>query len=179
MKDFINKHCKILLITILLFTTPMCVCGCAQARQEKFITSVDAMTLSFQSYHEGKTVYELAQENGITEIRYYRDVFTDEGFVLTFQKSVDVDMEELIELMNSCGASKWDGFDGKYPYNVLDAGSFSFEATVNGGQTIKAYGYIEKPEGYSEFLSEIIRMFKEAEETSIDKEITPDEMSQN
>ena len=179
MKDFINKHCKILLITILLFTTPMCVCGCAQARQEKFITSVDAMTLSFQSYHEGKTVYELAQENDITEIRYYRDVFTDEGFVLTFQKSVDVDMEELIELMNSCGVSKWDGFDGKFPHDVLDAGSFSFEATVNGGQTIKAYGYIEKPEGYSEFLSEIIRMFKEAEETSIDKEITADEMSQN
>ena len=179
MKDFINNHCKILLVTILLITTLMCGCGCAQARQEKFITSVDAMTLSFQSYHEGKTVYELAQENGITEIRYYRDVFTDEGFVLTFQKSVDVDMEELIELMNSCGVSKWDGFDGKYPYNVSDAGSFSFEATVNGGQTINAHGYIKKPKGYSEFFSEIIRMFKEAEETSIDKEITADEMSQN
>ena len=68
MKDFINKHCKLLLVTILLITTLMCGGGCAQARQEKVITSVDAMTLSFQSYHEGETVYELAQENGITEI---------------------------------------------------------------------------------------------------------------
>ncbi|MBQ2943547.1 MAG: hypothetical protein IJD93_02455 [Ruminococcus sp.] len=168
MKNFINKHCKVLLITILLFTTLMNLYGCAQIGQKKVITSVESMTLSFQSYHEGRTVYELTQENGKTELRYYGDVYTEEGFVLEPQKSVVVDTNEFIELMNSCGVLKWDGFNGKYPHNVSDAGSFSFEATVNGGQTINAHGYIKKPKGYSEFFAEIIRMLNETEEISVE-----------
>ena len=82
---------------------------------------------------------------------------------LVLESSVPCDAQTMIELMNTCGILRWNGFHGKHPKNVSDGIMFRFEATVNGGQGIFADGSENFPKGYREFVRALDSMLAESE----------------
>lgn len=162
MKNFIITYWnKLLLITIMMFTALIGLCGCA-GDYKKTVTSVETMTLTLHGMR-GTSVYEIADEAGKTELRRYREIFSSGESILELEKSTVCDTQEFIELMNTCGVIRWDGFHGKHPKNVKDGIMFIFTATVNGGQAICADGSANFPKGYHEFVRELNSMLAECE----------------
>lgn len=158
MKNFTNVFPKIL--AIMMFILLIGLCGCV----DRTVTSVEAMKLSTSSYHSGGTVYEIADKDGKIELCRYRVIYSghEEDFELV--KSAVCDTQEFIDLMNTCGVTRWDGFN-KDSFSVMDGTSFHFSATVNDGQTISAEGYSKFPKGYSDFVGGLESMLEECEET--------------
>lgn len=126
------------------------------------IISVESMTLTLQGMR-GTSVYEIANENGKTELYRYQKVYTGKEDVLKLEKSAVCDTQEFIDLMNSCNVGRWDGFHGKHPKNVNDGIMFDFMADVNGDQTINADGSANFPKGYNEFVAALNKMLAESE----------------
>ena len=155
MKKFIT------LITIMLFTTLIGLCGCA-GDYRKTVTSIESMTLTLQGMR-GANVYEIAEVDGKTELRRFRKVYSNVEDILELEASATCDTKDFIELMNNCSVIRWDGFHGKHPKNVMDGIMFDFTATVNGGQTIHADGSANYPKGYNEFVRELNKMLAEYE----------------
>lgn len=132
------------------------LCGCS----EKTVTSVESMRLSTNSYNSGGTVYEISNKDGKIELCRYHIVYSgaDEDFKL--EQSAICDTQEFCELMNTCGVTRWNGFN-KDDWGVLDGTSFSFTAAINEGETISADGYAEFPKGYSEFVAGLENLIEE------------------
>jgi len=152
-----------LLITIMIFTTLFGLFGCAE-RNQKTVISFETMTLTLHGMR-GSFVYELETKDDKTELRRYREAFSNRETVQELEQSTVCDTQTLIELMNTCGVIRWDGFHGKHPKNVCDGIMFHFTASVNGGQTIRADGSANFPKGYHEFVRELNRMLAESENT--------------
>ena len=156
MKKFIT------LITIMLFTTLIGLCGCA-GDYRKTVTSIEAMTLTLQGMR-GTSVYEIAEVDGKTELRRFKKVYSTGEDILELEASATCDTKDFIELMNNCSVIRWDGFHGKHPKNVMDGIMFDFRATVNDGQEIHADGSENFPKGYHNFVRELNKILTEHED---------------
>ncbi len=156
MKKAIRNYGKLSLRILLLTAVALIgLSGCAWG-SKKTVTSVETMTLTLRGMR-GVYVYTLVDN----ELRYYREVYEGEETVLKLEKQVACDAQTIVRLMNTCGVMRWDGFHGKHPSNVSDGIMFNFEATVNGGQTIRADGSANFPKGYREFVRELNTMLAE------------------
>ena len=100
MKKFIT------LITTILFTTLIGLCGCA-GDYRKTVTSIEAMTLTLQGMR-GANVYEIAEVDGKTELRRFRKVYSKGEDILELEASATCDTKDFIELMNNCSVIRWD-----------------------------------------------------------------------
>lgn len=125
------------------------------------IASVENMTLSLHGMR-GSHVYKWEPEGGSRELRRYREVYSDGEDGLELEKSEPCSPRKMIDLMNTCGILRWDGFYGEHPKNVRDGIMFRFEATVNGGQTVKAEGSENFPKGYRDFVRALDAMLAES-----------------
>ena len=114
----------------------------------KRIVSVETMTLILYGMR-GSHVYKFDGEDGL---RRYRKIYSDGEDWLELEKSVPCSTQTMIDLTNTCGILRWDGFYGEHPMNVCDGIMFRFEATVNGTQTVKAEGAENFPKGYRDFV---------------------------
>ena len=141
---------KRIYITVMVFTMLFGLFGCA-GNAKKVITSVEEMTLTLRGMR-GSYVYKIVCESDKPELRLYREVFSGEDTILELEKKAVPDTQVILDLMNSCGILRWDGFHGKHPKNVQDGIMFTFSAAVNGGQTIRADGSANFPKGYHEFI---------------------------
>ncbi len=70
--------------------------------------------------------------------------------VLDAEKTLD--LSDVLEVLNNCEMTKWNGFNGKHPKGVCDGDMFSLEAIVNGGIEISASGSANFPNHYHEFV---------------------------
>lgn len=154
MRIFKNKYGKVLLlVTTMIFTSLFRLCGCVGDYKKK-ITSVETMTLTIHRMRDSY-VYKIANANKYTELKRYKEVFSNGKSSLELEKSVICDTQVFIELMNTCGVLYWDGFRGKHPKNVHDGTMFNFTATINDDHTIRADGSENFPKGYHKFVSEL------------------------
>ena len=154
MKRFIT------LITTIVLSASIGLCGCADYCR-KTITSIETMTLTLQGMRFCN-VYEITNEEGKTELRRSRKVYSYGAD--TPEPSVVCDITDFIEIMNACGVICWDGFHGKHPKNVKDGIMFDFRATVNDGQEIHADGSENFPKGYHDFVRELNKILTEHED---------------
>jgi len=149
-----------ILITVMVLTMLFLLFGC-DGGSKKTVTSVETMTLTVQGMR-GTAVYELAVESEKTELRRYRESFSDGEAVLNLEKAVSCDTQTMVELMNTCGVIRWDGFHGKHPKNVHDGDMFVFEASVNQGLAVYADGSANYPKGYRDFVRALDQMLSES-----------------
>ena len=133
--------------------------GCGKGPQ-KTVTSAETMTLTLRGMRGG---YVYKFEGDVTELRRYRETYRGGEDELVLESSVPCGAQTMIELMNTCGILRWNGFHGKHPKNVSDGIMFRFEATVNGGQEIFADGSENFPKGYREFVRALNSMLAESE----------------
>lgn len=95
--------------------------------------------------------YEIAREGADCEIAVYnilRQKGEDERVRLA---GIRLPASAVVSLFNRHGLSGWDGFVGPHPEDVLDGIMFRFQASVDGGKTIRAEGSENFPEGFSSF----------------------------
>lgn len=149
---------KRILITVMVFTALLGLFGCGN-RTEKTITSIESIMLTLCGMR-GSYVYKFDGEDGLHR---YRKVYSGGEDRLELEKSVPCSMQTMIDLTNTCGILRWNGFHGKHPKNVEDGIMFRFEATVNGGQTVKADGSENFPKGYRDFVRALDAMLAESE----------------
>ena len=145
----------------MVLSTLIGLCGCANDCK-KTITSIEKMTLTLQGMRFCN-VYEITNENGKTELRRFRKVYSNGVDTLELETSAVCDIADFIELMNTCGVIRWDGFHGSHPKNVQDGIMFNFAATVNGDRTVTADGSANYPKGYHEFVRALNMMLAESE----------------
>ncbi len=124
------------------------------------MTAVESVTLT-QHGMRGTTVHEIVCKDGKAEVRLCREGMTDGKKVLVPQACASAEIQTIVGLMNTCGVLSWDGFHGKHPRHVCDGIMFTFTATVNGGQTIRADGSANFPKGYREFVRTLNAMLAE------------------
>ena len=115
------------------------------------------MTLTLRGMRGGH-VYKFEGEGDVTELRRYREIYSNKETELMLEASVSCSEQTMLDLMNKCGILRWNGFHGKHPKNVKDGIMFSFKASVNDGQTISADGSENFPKGYYEFVRTLNEM---------------------
>lgn len=145
----------------MVFTMLLGSFGCG-GEMQKNVTSAGTMTLTLRGMR-GSYVYKF--EGDVTEVRRYREAYRDGEDELVLESTAPCGVQTMIELMNTCGILRWDGFHGKHPKNVSDGIMFCFEATVNGGQIIRAEGSANFPKGYHKFVRALDAMLAEHEKT--------------
>ena len=99
--------------------------------------------------------YEIICRGGETEILLYQIFYANGKDERRLEKSAVVKTEKIIEILNSCGFSGWNGFKGEHPKNVSDGDMFRLEAVINNSEKIYAEGSANFPKGYSEFKKEL------------------------
>ena len=116
--------------------------------------------------------YEILHKDSGSEISdYWMRCASSGGMERELQRRVFCSDSQMLELLNQCDILKWDGFHGKHPRGVLDGEMFSFEATVNGGETIRADGSANFPKNFREFRRAVDQMLSEADnKTTIHQE---------
>ena len=117
------------------------------------ISSVEKLSLKVSGMR-GEVIYELTEKDGRAVLTLYR-VTTYEKLP---EKTVACGTDEILDLLNSCGVIRWNGFHGKHPRGVLDGDMFDFCATVNGEVVIKAEGSACFPNGYRELVRGFVNL---------------------
>ncbi len=102
--------------------------------------------------------YEILCRGDETEISLYHLYYANGKDERRIEKSAVLKTEEMIEILNSCKISGWNGFKGEHPKNVSDGDMFRLEAVINEGERIYAEGSANFPEGYSGFLKELNKL---------------------
>ena len=146
-------------ITAVMLLTSIGLCGCAND-YAKTIVSFETMTLTEKGMRFC-SVYEITNRDGKTEISRFGRVYANGVETLELEASATCDPVDFMELANSCGIIRWDGFHGKHPKHVKDGVMFEFRAAVNDGQEIYADGSQNFPKGYHEFVRELNRILSE------------------
>ena len=144
---------KLLGITIIIFTIIIGMCGCMENCKKK-VVSLESLTLIIREMKDS-FVYEIAAKEEITEILFYREIFSNGETSLELEKKAVCDTKEFIEIMNTYCVMSWDGFHGKHPKYVSDGIMFNFTACVNEGITIHAEGSANFPKDYHDFVREL------------------------
>ena len=116
--------------------------------------------------------YEILHKDSGAEISDYWMRCASSGVMeRELQRRAFCSDSQMLELLNQCDILKWDGFHGKHPRGVLDGEMFSFEATVNGGETIRVDGSANFPKYFREFRRAVDQMLSEADnKTTINQE---------
>lgn len=117
------------------------------------ISSVEKLSLRISGMRS-EVIYEIAENDGHAVLTLYR-VTIDEKIP---EKTVACGTDEILDLLNSCGVIRWNGFHGKHPRDVLDGDMFDFCATVNGEVVIKADGSACFPSGYRELVRGLLNL---------------------
>ena len=102
--------------------------------------------------------YEIICRGDETEILLYQIFYANGKDERRLEKSAVVKTEKIIEILNSCGFSGWNGFKGEHPKNVSDGDMFRLEAVINDSEKIYAEGSANFPKGYSGFLKELNKL---------------------
>ena len=118
------------------------------------ITAFESVLLR-ESTMRGTSEYEIIPDGEKCEVSLYRFRYIDGKEERQLEKSAKCDTQTVIELLNECGVSAWDGFNGAHPRNVKDGTMFRFEANINGGKIIKAEGSANFPRNYGQFTSRV------------------------
>ncbi|MBR3953812.1 MAG: hypothetical protein IKJ82_09460 [Oscillospiraceae bacterium] len=105
--------------------------------------------------------YEIICRSGETEILLYQIFYANGKDERRLEKNAVVKTEKMIEILNSCGFSGWDGFNGEHPKNVSDGDMFRLEAVINDSEKIYAEGSANFPKGYSEFIKELNKLLND------------------
>ena len=157
---------KRILAAVMILTTLLGLFGCTNGMDKtnsiKTITSVETMELTLRGMRGG-TVYKFDTQTDPPELCRCREKYSGTEDFLELEKSIPFSHEMMIELMNTCGIPRWDGFHGAHPKNVSDGIMFRFEASVNGGHTITADGSANFPKGYNEFVRTLDEMLAKGE----------------
>ena len=126
-----------------------------------YITSVQDFTLKISNMRT-TYLYKIRHNDNAQKLERYQEFFVNGEVRFDLEKSSYCTNDEIIELMNNCKVMKWDGFHGKHPKNVSDGTMFSFTATVNDGQIIRADGSQNFPKGYCEFVRALDEMLSDS-----------------
>ena len=102
--------------------------------------------------------YEIICRSEETEISLYKLYYANGKDERRLEKSATLKTEEMIEILNFCKISGWNGFKGEHPKNVSDGDMFRLEAIINDGERIYAEGSANFPKGYIEFIKELNKM---------------------
>ena len=129
--------------------------------RKKAITSFDKVTLSISGMRYSID-YEIIRRDAEAEVTLYGVRYiTGGGRERTPEKTERVPAGKIVELLNECDVMKWDAFHGKHPKKVFDGEMFSFAATVNDGEGIRADGSENFPKNYRKF-KDMIRVILES-----------------
>ena len=112
------------------------------------ITNYERIVLS-ETAMRGKSEYEVVNKGDKAEITFYQYRYSQKEEIKTPEECAECENDEVLNILNECRISKWDGFHGKHPRNVKDGIMFSFEAAVNEGLKIHADGSENFPKNYS------------------------------
>lgn len=116
---------------------------------------------SFETIHlringmRGTREYAIISDGDEAEVSLYKFFYANGKEECRLEKSVTVRTEEMVEIMNFCGFSGWDGFKGEHPKNVSDGDMFRLEAFINENEKIHAEGSANFPKGYREFVQKL------------------------
>ncbi|MBQ7124022.1 MAG: hypothetical protein IJO01_05360 [Oscillospiraceae bacterium] len=105
--------------------------------------------------------YEILCRGGETEVLLYQIFYANGKDERRLEKSAVVKTEEMLETLNSCGFSGWNGFKGEHPKNVSDGDMFRLEAVINDSEKIYAEGSANFPKGYSEFVKKLNKLLND------------------
>ena len=118
--------------------------------------------LSFRlSWMRGITEFEIFCEGETCRVTQYRIFYSGEKKEKEPERQAKVPTHLVLKALNDCGVGCWNGFSGKHPKGVTDGTMFSFEATVNGGEEIRAGGSENFPKGYREWRTALEEMLGE------------------
>ncbi len=118
---------------------------------KKKVDSFDSVRLTLSGMR-GTSEYELLAKGEQTEISFYSLRSADGEEERLLEQRAVCDTGTVLTLLNDCRLANWDGFHGKHPRGVLDGTIFVLEATVNGGEILRAEGSQNFPKGYRELL---------------------------
>ena len=121
------------------------------------VASIEELTLTLHGMR-GSYTYRFAHDGRASVLRGYCERYENGKASLVLDADVPCDMQTMLDLFSACGISRWDGFHGKHPRNVLDGIMFRFDAKVNGGETITADGSANFPKGYHAFVGALNEM---------------------
>ncbi len=102
--------------------------------------------------------YEIICRGDETEVSLYQLFYASGKEERRLEKSTVVETEKMIEILNFCGFSGWNGFKGEHPKNVSDGDMFALKAFINEDKRIYAEGSANFPKGYREFIKEFNKM---------------------
>ena len=115
------------------------------------ISSLDIVTVNISAMRY-VVEYEIVNKNGTAEISLYDIRFSKEEDRRVLRKRAECGIDVITELLNKCGAVKWDGFCGANPKGVRDGKMFRLTAKVNGGERIYASGSNNYPKNFLTFI---------------------------
>ena len=118
--------------------------------KKEIITSFSYIRLTISAMRF-KEEYEILPRSDKAVITQYSLSYMDEENRKP-EKSCECPLEDIINLLNECRITKWDGFRGKNPPGVLDGYMFNFKAVVNDDRKISADGSNNYPRHYSVLL---------------------------
>ncbi|MBR4799894.1 MAG: hypothetical protein IK047_06530 [Clostridia bacterium] len=107
---------------------------------------------------------EIVMKDGKAAVTRYSVRYDGHEDVRTPEESAECSEEEVLKILNDCKMLSWNGFHGAHPRGVLDGTMFRLEATVNGGETIRAEGSQNFPKHYHDFTDWIYATLRRAEE---------------
>ena len=116
------------------------------------ITGFERIVLS-ECTMRGRHEYEIVNDGDKAVVNYYMCGYSNRVEEKKPEKSAECENAEVINILNECKISKWDGFHGKHPKHVKDGTMFSFEAIINNDLKIYADGSENFPKNYSTLTS--------------------------
>ena len=146
------------IITVIIIIGGFMMLGKTRGKKET-ITAFESVRLT-ESTMRGTTEYEIILSGETAEISLYRFYYGNGKEERRPEKSVKCETKAVIGILNECGISSWNGFSGAHPKGVNDGTMFRFEASVNGGKTVKADGSANFPRNYrllTDWLAERMR----------------------
>ncbi len=129
----------------------------------KSITELKSLSLRLSGMRITEE-YEFIANGEQTEISYYNMSYANGEEERILIKKAVYNTQTVIDMLNGFGVIKWDGFHGKHPKGVLDETMFTFNATVNGEQTIYASGSQNFPKGFNEFKKRLYEILNDNDE---------------
>ncbi len=125
------------------------------------IVSVEEFVLH-ESGMRAMQEFEIALEDGQATVSLYGFRFGEGKRTRELERRATCGAEEALNVLNRCGVSSWDGFDGPHPKGVLDGTQFSLRARFNGGLSVSASGSENFPPHYRELMDWIYDLIRNA-----------------
>jgi hypothetical protein len=116
---------------------------------------IESFSYNYGSYHGGYHYYAIEEEDGKMMI----NGAGGNGVELSINREISDDkLEELSRIINDNKIYEWNGFN-KSKDGILDGYDFKLEIKYKDGKEIKAYGYEEYPDNYSEAHKSLEKYF--------------------